>query len=470
MAIDEVLRFVDNLVFDKTGKHLDNLQKTILQDVWQSKRYSEIAQQYHCTRDHVGNVASNLWQLISQELNEKIHKSNFRAAMERYQVSNISNVFNFGRQSNYVKGNINLCADNTHSSETTKKLSTTQTANKNNTPLPKLDLRDAPDIKKTFYDRSTQLSTLKTWILEHRCRLITVSGISGIGKSAIIRQLIPEIEFDFDYIIWRTLRTSPPLNLTLKNLIETISNVTETDFPNNTDAQLSMLIEKLRDMRCLIILDDVQQILNTGQLIGNYKPGYENYGNLFKIIGELPHNSCFILNSWEPPLEIFNFTDNDSAVRLFQLTGLTEKEAREMLKNRKLLDEEKWQELINFYQSNPQWLKLIGETIKNLFGGSVAQYLSYKPLFLCDELTKILQQHFQRLSELEKQVLCQLSEPAKSVSVAQLLEKSQLSSPELFQTLLSLERRGLIDKITEENQTLFIVKPIFNHYIKSVLI
>ncbi|MGD1703886.1 NB-ARC domain-containing protein [Dapis sp. BLCC M229] len=466
MTFNEVLRFVDEIVFDKSGKHLDSLQKAILRATWQGEKYSKVAQEYHCTKFHVGNVASNLWQLISKELNEKIHKSNFRAAMERYQISNFSNVFNLGGN-NCLKGNINLCTENTPSPETKQKLPTTQTANENNTPLPKLDLRDAPDIKKTFYDRSTQLATLKTWILKHRCRLITVSGISGIGKSTIIRHLIPEIESNFDHIIWRTLRTSPPLNITLKNLIEIISNVTETDFPNNTDAQLSILIEKLRDIRCLIILDDVQQILSNRQLVGNYKSGYENYGNLFKIIGELPHNSCFILNSWEPPLEIFNFTDNDSPVRLFQLTGLIEKEAREILKNRGLLDEEKWQELINFYQSNPQWLKLIGETIKNLFGGSVTQYLSYQPLFLSDELTNILQQHFQRLSELEKQILCQLSKPAKSVSVPQLLEKSQLSPPELFQTLLSLERRGLIDKITEENQTLFILKPIFSHYIKS---
>ncbi len=437
MTLNEVLKFVDEIVFDKTGKHLDSLQKAILRATWQGEKYSKVAQEYHCTKFHVGNVASNLWQLISKELNEKIRKSNFRAAMERYQISNFSNVFNLGGN-NCLKGNINLCPDNTHSSETKQKLPTTQTANQNNTPLPKLDLRDAPDIKKTFYDRSTQLTTLKTWILEHRCRLITISGISGIGKSTIIRHLIPEIESNFDHIIWRTLRTSPTLNETLKNLIETISNVTEINLPNNTDAQLSMLIEKIRNIRCLIILDDVQQILSGGQLIGKYKPGYENYSNLFKIIGELSHNSCFILNSWEPPLEILNFIDDDSPVHLFQLTGLTEKEARQMLKNKELLDEQKWLELINFYQGNPQWLKLVGETIKKLFGGSVAQYLSYQPLFLSDELTNILQQHFQRLSDLEKQVLSQLSEPEKSVSVAQLLEKSQLSSPELFQTLLYL--------------------------------
>ncbi|MDJ0555612.1 MAG: NB-ARC domain-containing protein [Microcoleaceae cyanobacterium MO_207.B10] len=470
MTLNEVLKFVDEIVFDKTGKHLDSLQKAILRATWQGEKYSKVAQEYHCTKFHVGNVASNLWQLISKELKEKIYKSNFRAAMERYQVSNISSVFNFGRQSNYVKGNINLCPDNTNSPQETKqKLPTTQTTNENNTLLPKLDLRDAPDIRKIFYDRSTELTTLKTWILKHRCRLITVSGISGIGKSTIIRHLIPEIESNFDHIIWRTLRTSSPLNETLKNLIETISNVTEINLPNNTDAQLSMLIEKIRNIRCLIILDDVQQILSGGQLISNYKSGYENYSNLFKIIGELPHNSCFILNSWEPPLEIFNFIDDDSPVRLFQLTGLTEKVAREMLKNRGLLDDEKWQDLINLYQSNPLYLKLIGETIKKLFGRSVAQYLSYQPLFLSDELTNILQLHFHRLSELEKQLLSQLSEGEKSVSISQLLEKSQLSSPELFQTLLSLERRSLIDKIIEENQTLFIVKPVFRHYIKNYI-
>ncbi|NET28345.1 ATP-binding protein [Okeania sp. SIO1I7] len=466
MTLNEILRFVDDVVFDKTGKHLDSLQEAILRATWQGEKYSKVAQQYHCTKFHVGNVASNLWQLISKELNEKIHKSNFRAAMERYLVSNSSNLVYLGK-SNYVKGNINLCTENIPSPETKQKLPTTQTTNENNTPLPKLDLRDAPDIRKIFYDRSTELTTLKTWIVKHRCRLITVSGISGIGKSTIIRHLIPEIESNFDHIIWRTLFTSPPLNVTLKNLIEIISNVTEINLSNNTDAQLSLLVEKLRDMRCLIILDDLQQIFSSGELIGNYKSGYENYGNLFKIIGELPHNSCFILNSWEPPLDIFNFTDNDSAVRLFQLTGLTEKVAREMLKNQGLLDEEKWQELINFYQGNPQWLKLVGQTIKNLFGGSVAQYLSYQPLFLCSELTNIFQQHFQRLSELEKQVISLLSEQPKSVSLCQLLEKSQLSSPELFQTLLSLERRYLIDKITAEKDILFTVKAIFKHYIKN---
>lgn len=243
MAFNEVLRFVDDLVFNKTGKHLDNLQETILRATWDGEKYSNIAQKHHCTQRHVGNVASKLWQLISEESEEKIHKSNFRAAMKRYQISNFSSLFNLG-VNNYLKGHINLCADNTHFSETQPRSPTTP---KNNTPLPKLDLRDAPDIT-TFYGRSTELTTLQTLILEHRCRLITLSGISGIGKSTIIRHLIPEIESEFDCIIWRTLRTSPPLEVTLADLISIISNQTEinlpNNLPNNTDIQLSFLLDK----------------------------------------------------------------------------------------------------------------------------------------------------------------------------------------------------------------------------------
>ena len=102
MAFNEVLRLIDNLVFNKTGKHLDNLQRAILQATWDSEKYSKIAQDYNCTKRHVGNVASKLWQLISEETEEKIQKSNFRAAMERYQIYNFSSIFNF-KGKNYPK-------------------------------------------------------------------------------------------------------------------------------------------------------------------------------------------------------------------------------------------------------------------------------------------------------------------------------------------------------------------------------
>ncbi|XZN97661.1 MAG: NB-ARC domain-containing protein [Microcoleus sp.] len=489
MDIKEVLRLADDLVLAKTGKHLDNLQHAVLLATWQGKRYSQIAKEYHCTEHHVANVASKLWQLIKKKLGEKVSKTTLRSAMERYEFSKVSNFGDFNFVQN--KGNINVCTETAHHPKTPQHSPPTQTSTEDNTQQkPRLDLRDAPEIKTFYNSTSSPLTTLETWILEQNCRLLTITGMAGTGKSAIARNLIPQIQTQFDRIIWRSLRTSPPLEITLKNIIQFLSNQNPPNpplprggeerqnpplprggeggvFPANIDAQLSILIETLRENRCLIILDDVQQILSSGQLAGNYKPGYENYGTLFKLIGEIPHNSCLILNSWEPPSDILTFTDDNSAVCLLQLTGLGEA-ATEILREKGLLDEEYCPELIELYQGNPLWLKLVAQTINNLFNGRVSQYLSYQPVFLGDELTPILQQHYQRLSEIEKQAIALISNESDPVSFTLLMSKCQGSQVELFKAIQSLDRRGIIAKLSCESETIFTIPPVLKQYVQMI--
>lgn len=464
MDVQEVLKLADELAVDKTGKYLDDIQKDTLRGIWERKKYLEIAKASNCSETHIKKVASKLFRLFRDRLTDKkLKKTNFRATMERYEISHSSNFLNL----NFVEqGSINFCADTLHHKQHSPP---TQTSQDDDTQQKlRLDLRDAPDIK-TFYNYpNSPLTTLENAIAHQNCRLLTITGMTGTGKSAIARNLIPQIQTQFDRIIWRSLRTSPPLETTLKNLIQFLSDRTDINFSTHTDAQLSILIETLRENRCLIILDDVQQILSSGQLSGNYKPGYENYGTLFKLIGEIPHNSCLILNSWEPPSDILTFTDDNSAVCLLQLTGLGEA-ATEILREKGLLDEEYWPELIEFYQGNPLWLKLVAQTINNLFNGRVSQYLSYQPVFLSDELTPILQQHYQRLSEIEKQAISQLSNETEPVLFTQFMAKCQGSQGELFKAIQSLDRRGMIEKLSCESETVFTIPPVLKQYVKMVL-
>ncbi|HBE31173.1 MAG TPA: ATPase [Cyanobacteria bacterium UBA11369] len=465
MDVQEVLKLADELALNKTGKYLDDIQKATLRGIWERKKYLEIAKACNCSETHVKKVASKLFRLFSGTLTDKnLKKTNFRATMERYQsckVANFNDVVNMG--------NINtFCGEARHTPGVRQHSPNTQTSDRGDTQQkPRLDLRDAPDLK-TFYDRTpSPLSILQSAIAHQHCRLVTISGMRGIGKSAIARHLIPQIQSQFDCIIWRSLRTSPPLETTLKNLIQFLSNQPEINLPANTDSQLSMLIELLRDYRCLIILDDVQQILKSGQLAGYYKPGYENYGTLFKLIGEIPHNSCLILNSWEPPLDILTFTEDNSAVCLLQLSGLGEA-ATELLREKSLLDEERWPDLIDLYQGNPLWLKLVAQTINDLFSGRVSQYLSYDPVFLGDELTLILQQHYQRLSEIEKQAIALFNKENTPVSLPQLLDKSQVPRAELFKAIQSLVRRGIIEKNVRGGETVFSVIIAVKQYVKTL--
>ncbi|MEG4330109.1 ATPase, partial [Microcoleus sp. herbarium5] len=98
----------------------------------------------------------------------------------------------------------------------------------------------------------------------------------------------------------------------------------------------------------------------------------------------------------------------------------------------------------------------------------VSQYLSYQPVFLSDELTPILQQHYQRLSEIEKQAISQLSNEIEPVSFTQFLAKCQGSQGELFKAIQSLARRGMSEKLSGETETVFTIPPVLKQYVKMV--
>jgi hypothetical protein len=179
------------------------------------------------------------------------------------------------------------------------------------------------------------LITLENWILGHT-RLISILGLRGSGKSAIALQLIQQIQYEFDCIIWRSLRDAPPLQTLQTDLIKFLWQQQETNPLNpplsrgGEDIQPPSpplargVINYLRSHRCLIILDDVQTIFRSGQLAGNYKPGYENYGTFFKQIAESCHNSCIILLTWEKPREIAALEDDRKNCQTLQLNSLGE--------------------------------------------------------------------------------------------------------------------------------------------------
>ncbi|WP_009632338.1 tetratricopeptide repeat protein [Synechocystis sp. PCC 7509] len=84
MDAEAALIWVDSLVLTKTGERLSQLQRTILQQVWQGRKYLEIAEYYGYTEGHIKDISSELWKLLSRELGEKITKISFRSVVERY--------------------------------------------------------------------------------------------------------------------------------------------------------------------------------------------------------------------------------------------------------------------------------------------------------------------------------------------------------------------------------------------------
>ncbi|MEM1172511.1 MAG: ATP-binding protein [Cyanobacteria bacterium P01_H01_bin.35] len=451
MDIQEVLSFVDELVFTKTGKHLSDLQVAILREVWQGQKYFEIAEENYCSEGYVRNLASELWQILSNAMAENVNRTNFRSVMERRQSLIFSSNF---VGNDFIISNVNVCRD----------------ISSNKSPPSKSDklqqeLSTAPDLVK-LSDRHKEIATLEKWILREGCRLIAILGNSGIGKTALACYLLQKIKTNFEVVIWLDLNLSPPLENTLKTLILSTGNQTENQLPSTLGEKLSILLSNLQKKRCLIVLDDVQTLLSEKQLAGNYCSEYRSYKKFFKLIGETVHKSCFIINSWESPQEIITLAGKNSPVRIFPLKGLG-LAASEILRENKFLDESQWQKLINIYEGNPLWLKIAANTIQEIFGGRVGEFFKYEQLYISEELAITLEKHWQRLSEIEQKVITCLSQKIEPVSISQLLTDTQVSPQELFNAIKSLGRRFLIETKTQEQETLFSILPIFRQYVIS---
>ncbi len=108
MNSQDLVSYLDELIFSSTGKHIDSLQVAILKGVLNGQKYANIAKDYNCSKGHVKDEAYKLWQLLSETLGEDINKSNFCATIERITATN-NNIFGNPIQI----GKINLCSNPT---------------------------------------------------------------------------------------------------------------------------------------------------------------------------------------------------------------------------------------------------------------------------------------------------------------------------------------------------------------------
>jgi hypothetical protein len=310
-----------------------------------------------------------------------------------------------------------------------------------------------------FYNRTPELETLKTWILEQRCHLMTITGISGIGKTTLAVQLVHQIKDEFEYVLWCSLAPSPTFAEFQEQLIQFFSESETVDSSRHNRQTLS-LIKYLQKYRCLVVLDDVHHLFSSGELAGKYQPGYEEYRLFFKQVEQLSHQSCLLLIGWEPAVALPKVSPQKTAICALQLTGLDMTATQAILRDYGLSEIEKYSALVPHYQGNPLWLQSVALQIQEL-GECVTDLLPDDTILLPEDLKEVLDLQFNRLSTIEKQLLFLLVKESTPVNLAKLLENSPIPALDLRNALQSLLRRGLIEKI----DNLYMVYPVLKQYI-----
>jgi hypothetical protein len=329
------------------------------------------------------------------------------------------------------------------------------------------DWGEAIDVS-LFYGRTEELTTLEEWIVTERCRLVAVLGMGGMGKTALAAKVAAQVQHEFEYVIWRSLRNAPLLETLTCDLVSFVSDFQETS------AEIGRLIHYLRSKRCLLILDNMETILEAGEA-GQFRTGYEGYGELLRVMGETAHSSCIILTSREKPAIIAASEGDKLPVRSLRLRGSPEA-TRALLTAKGLMgDETQKQQLCDRYGNNPLAVKIVATSIRDLFDGEIGEFLP-EDTFVFNGIRRLLDQQFERLSPLEKSIMYWLAINREGTAIAELQSDlvPTVHRGKVLEALEGLWGRSLIEKATPtllaKPSSLYTQQPVVMEYVTELLI
>ncbi len=382
---------------------------------------------------YIRETGAQLWQSLSQRLGQKVTKNSLAAVLLWYVKQPRSPLAQSGTLSS-TPGQIQTPQLDAH-------LLTSDRLSAN---------LEAPD---RFYGRKEELATLTDWCLYERCRTIFLIGMGGMGKTTLAREVTRQLEGYFDRTIWKSLLNLPPVSELCSDLLRAL-NSQPLDLPQSLEGKIELLIAALRRDRCLLILDNVESILEGQVQSGQYLPAYTGYDRLFRALGELPHQSCAIFTGREKPHTIARAQIvNPQLVRSMTVQGMTSLAGHQLVQSYGCpqLPEQMWQEIHAHYGGNPLALKIAAITAIELTGGG-DKILDLYPMMKTGQLQfrnidDILHRQFERLSDIEQQLVYWLAIEREPISGAQLRSNLVLDrelSGEIMNAIQSLSRRCII--------------------------
>ncbi|NEP15871.1 MAG: DUF1822 family protein [Leptolyngbya sp. SIO4C1] len=414
MDFGEALERVDKIVLSHLGRSLRSPEQAILEGAWQGLTYEQIA----ATSDYSTNylmrdVAPKLWKFLSDALGTSVGKTNFRSVL--------------------------------------------------GSEIPLSELTAAvPGPAGEAAGYAEELATLEQWI-QQRCRLLSIYGLSGMGKTVLAQRLVQRVSAQFEQVIWYA--SVPPL----QQLVEQLTNQPASESAASQSELQDSVATALSQRAYLIVFDAVESILQPGKE-GRYQAEYANYAQLLLRLGERPHQSCLVMTGLENPPELLRLSGRNPLVKTLPLKGLSAAAAAAVLEAEQLCDRPHWETLIHSYQGNPAALRIASQMIRELFNGSVAAFLAQQS-FIFGDINLLLQPAFEGVSSLERDILFWLAGRREPVSLATLQAEIPLvvNTTEMLETLESLIQRSLLETMLESSRAsegfLLFLPPLIKAYV-----
>jgi hypothetical protein len=256
----------------------------------------------------------------------------------------------------------------------------------------KIDLDDGA----TRWVGREELITQLSCRLRGDCRVLSIVGITGIGKTALAMRLMLEPEVSLSDLLLAAALTLVPRyrELFIVSIDRELPNfevvarrllgeqvATDEQLQRDTDLLVRAMVAKLRSHPCLLLLDMVEEILeqdDTGehQFI---EPGFAKLLEQVVKAEEMP--SRIILTSQDrPPIIAQGRYGAASLTHIERLKGLEESEALELFESWDVriqtdIDLENLKRIIHVYEGHPLALRVIaGEIREAPYNGDVQAY------------------------------------------------------------------------------------------------
>ena len=313
--------------------------------------------------------------------------------------------------------------------------------------IPRVDWMGALDTSH-FAGREVEVAELSQWILPERCRLVMLLGMGGIGKSMLASYLGLRLAPHFEAVLWRSLRDAPGCSELVADCITFFSETPPAEFPASLEQRINQLLSRLQARRCLLVLDNLETLLESGDRAGNYLAGYEGYGRLIGRLAESAYQSCVLLTSREKPKEIEPLEGVRSPVRSLRLAGVDEQAVHELLSDKGLSGTSlAWHGFVTSYAGNPLALKIVAQAISDLFGGDLDRFLQEGELIF-NGVRPVLRQQVGRLSPLEHLLLAWLAVLREWTTLDTLVQVThpRVLRAQLLEALEALSRRSLLER------------------------
>src|SRR6266700_2833450 len=244
------------------------------------------------------------------------------------------------------------------------------------------------------------------------------------------------------------LREAPSCEALLSSCLAVLAPEPQDLLHESLERRLSRLLEELRSLRVLLVLDNLEVLLAEGEALGQLRPGYEGYGQLLGQVGHTAHQSCLLLTSREHPAALRALEGRRALVRSLRLSGLEASAGTQLLGEHELRGSpEEYARLAERYAGNPLALSIVAETIADLFGGAISPFLSAGTI-LFGSITALLSEQWVRLSALEQTLLWWLAILREPVTLEELqaVQVARLSPAQILEAVDGLRRRSLVER------------------------